>query len=391
MVTLLDRDGHLATGWPTVLPDAESCDLLLAAADGSVRLLCYRSEAEDGLSEPITRAYAFEPDGDPVPGWPADVSEAFTGVMVGDDLTVLSREYGGDAPEENAPEYVHVDVIRADGTRRSGVSVEMPCCDSTVSLGPDGTAIVSAREWSESGSSVTTQLIAVDESGIREGWPITLDGSASEIAFSDRGVIQVVVGPPYRAPSRTLAIGPDGRRLGGSDDLDIVSSGTWNGAGDSYPGAPIVASDGSTFIVSAEDGRTTIMGLDPNGEPLPGWPYRSRSGVQFIDRCDEEDTGCGSHRTPIAMDDRDVLYLIHNAAGPSTGGSVVAIDPEGRVREGWPVGLRRAGSVFWKIAVVPDGGLYALAIEREATGYSATIVAIADDSTVRYTSTIVEP
>ncbi len=113
VLTLLDRNGRSRAGWPIVVPGNDFCDLLLAAPDGSVRILCHRSEAIDGLGALISQAHAFDRDGDPLPGWPGNVSEAFTGVMVGDALVVLSRPDQGDAPEADAPEYVH------HGRRRS--------------------------------------------------------------------------------------------------------------------------------------------------------------------------------------------------------------------------------------------------------------------------------
>ena len=391
VLTLLDRNGRPRPGWPIVLKGNEFCNQLLAAPDGSVRILCYRPDTIDGLGNGITEAHAFGRDGKVLPGWPADVSGAFTGRMVGDDLVVLSLTYQGDAPEENAPEYIHMDVVEADGATRSGVDVAFSSGDIAFALGPDGMAIVSTREWADAGSTVTTTLTVFDEHGVRDGWPIIIDGSASEVAFDPSGHVHLVVSAPYERPSRTVVISPDGGQRVGSDDLDIVSSLTWAGAGDPYPGAPIVAADGSTFIVSTEDVGTTIMGLDADGQSLSGWPYRSKLGIQFIDRCEAEDTGCGSNRTPIGIDSHDVLYLVHEAANSSAGGSLVAIGPDGRIRDGWPVGLRRAGSVFWGLEVNPDGGAYALAIEPEGKGHSATIVAVDADSTVRYTTTIVEP
>ena len=64
--------------------------------------------------------------------------------------------------------------------------------------------------------------------------------------------------------------------------------------------------------------------------------------------------------------------------------------------DGWltagPVGLRRVGSAFWSVVVGPDGMVHALAIEREKSYTSSvTILGIAPDSTVRYTTTIVDP
>jgi hypothetical protein len=70
----------------------------------------------------------------------------------------------------------------------------------------------------------------------------------------------------------------------------------------------------------------------------------------------------------------------------------VAIAPDGTVRPGWPVYLTKAGAAFWSVDVGADGTVYALAVEPE-TGRmtSATILAIAPDSTVRYRTTVVEP
>ena len=85
------------------------------------------------------------------------------------------------------------------------------------------------------------------------------------------------------------------------------------------------------------------------------------------------------------------MYLLNAADSPSTGGSVVAIGADGVVRDGWPVGLRRAGAAFSSVVVAPYGLAWALAIEPETKGSSATVLAIAEDSTVLWTTTIVEP
>ena len=89
---------------------------------------------------------------------------------------------------------------------------------------------------------------------------------------------------------------------------------------------------------------------------------------------------------------QQLLYLLYEAANSSTGGSIAAIGRDGRVVDGWPVGLKRAGSMFWSIVVAPNGTAYALAVEPEPNGsHSATILAIAPDSNVLYNVTIVEP
>jgi hypothetical protein len=112
--------------------------------------------------------------------------------------------------------------------------------------------------------------------------------------------------------------------------------------------------------------------------------------MQWTGFCGTGDTGCGQSRTMPAVGQANVLYLLQ-AASTSGGGSIVAIGTDGRVRAGWPVGLKRAGSAFWSVVVNPAGGVWALAIEPETPGHSATILSIANDSTVRFATTIVEP
>jgi hypothetical protein len=70
----------------------------------------------------------------------------------------------------------------------------------------------------------------------------------------------------------------------------------------------------------------------------------------------------------------------------------VSIGANGEPLGAWPVTLSRPGSEFWLVVVGADGTTYALAIEPEAGGASsATILAIAPDSTVIYATTIVDP
>ena len=62
------------------------------------------------------------------------------------------------------------------------------------------------------------------------------------------------------------------------------------------------------------------------------------------------------------------------------------------MRLGWPVELRRPGAEFWSVVVGSDGTAYGLAIEPETGATSsASILAIAPDSIVLWTTTIIEP
>lgn len=100
--------------------------------------------------------------------------------------------------------------------------------------------------------------------------------------------------------------------------------------------------------------------------------------------------GCGAFGPPAAVNS-SALYFIHRAASPTAGGSITALGVDGRVVDGWPVGLKRAGSMFWSIVAASEGGVWALAIEPEKHDLSATILRIASGSTVVGTTSVVEP
>jgi hypothetical protein len=104
------------------------------------------------------------------------------------------------------------------------------------------------------------------------------------------------------------------------------------------------------------------------------------------------DVGGSTRRSEPAVGPDDVLYLLHAPRSASNGGSVVAVENDGRVRPGWPVSLKSPGATFASVVVGPDGTAFVLALEAEGAGRSsATILAIAPDSTVRYTTTMIDP
>lgn len=172
---------------------------------------------------------------------------------------------------------------------------------------------------------------------------------------------------------------------------DPSQTGTYEGAGPfAGPAPPVVADDGTMFLVSEENG-TTVYGLDAAGHVIAGWPYRDAIGLQWS-RVPEGDVGTPSWRSEPVVGPSDVLYLLHPPRVSTVGGSIVAIGSDGRVRPGWPVGLKRAGAEFSSVVVGSDGTAYALAVEPEAgDAFSASILAIAPDSTVIWTTTIIEP
>lgn len=231
------------------------------------------------------------------------------------------------------------------------------------------------------------------------GYPIVIDGIVSPPAFDSAGRIHLTVGTPTTGgietgPARTLVLDTQGREvIGGSGNLGFVARDSCVGIEGtcSRPAAPLVGPDGTTFVVGGTYNDTTVASISPIGEVLAGWPYRSYGGVQPSSICDG-DICEGSALAIPALGPNHVLYLIHGPADDAVGSSIVAIGLDGRVRDGWPVELTRSGSQFRSVVVGSDGTAYALAIEPEgADATSATILAIAPDSTIVYTATVVDP
>ena len=293
--------------------------------------------------------------------------------------------------------------IVADGTVGEGARVEYStdcCAPDTWAIGPDKVAYGVMRRANDTGTQATSQLIAVSNAGVPAGFPVALEGVASTPAFDRDGRLHVTVATvsvdsPYHGPARTLVFDRNGQPVaGGSGDLGLVASDTCVGIEGSCegPAAPLVGPDGTAFVIGAGSQGTIAARVMPSGEMTGGWPYRTDAEHQAASFCEPGDVCEGYNLAMPAISPDNVLYLIHRAATESTGGSVEAIGPNGRVVSGWPVGLQRAGSGFWSVVVGSDGTVYALAIEPEpGDGSSATILGIAPDSTVRYTTTIVDP
>jgi hypothetical protein len=130
--------------------------------------------------------------------------------------------------------------------------------------------------------------------------------------------------------------------------------------------------------------------MSPSGQMMAGWPYGSDAGNRAIGYSPPGQLAGDFRLATPAIGPGNVVYLIHSAKDPSVGGgSLAAVGPDERVRPGWPVELRRPGSEFWSVVVGSDGTVYALAIEPEpGNGSSASILAIAPDSTVFWTTII---
>ena len=396
-LTLLDSTGRAAAGWPVKLAGATSCGLLFPVEDGSVRILCTPADLNQELNQGV-RGFAFDSRGKRMPGWPIEIyGYHVDGRMVGDDVTLLVSRSLTDMVEEGRPSHtVGLVTIGPDGSIVEGV--QEPRLEDWPgehwAVGPDGIAYGSSVvSGLDERSAEVSSLIAMDLSGVPAGWPVTFPGLASGPAFGSDGRIFMTVGSMIRRESRGLAVDPETRSVSASAAPLATSKaefGDTGGCSLGNPQAPLVAPDGTAFILSWPNHE--IFALDPSLDPVPGWlhiPYTpfTRRDPRYV----REDAYCPSLSLPAVGPD-STLYTSQEARDATVGGSLATVGSDRRLPRGWPVELRRPGAEFWSVIVGSNGTAYALAIELESSDSSSgTILAIAPDSTVLYATTVIEP
>jgi hypothetical protein len=346
-------------------------------ADGSVRAVC-------DASEPTTdvRGFAFDARGRSMAGWPVQLQPGrkTAGRVVGDVLTVFTASA--------------LTTVAADGSIQRGVGVPNveTCCGDEWAVGPDGLAYGAVPvTGSIEGSAEVSRIAAVDLSGMRSGWPVNIDGIASGPAFGPDGKIVLTVGSFAGRTSRVAVFAAGGTAVSAlSPSLPIDTAETGVDCTPGSPEPPVVAQDGTTFAFSEID--SAVYALEPSLKLIGGWPYRAATPLVRPGWNDPRyDIPCASIGRP-AVGPGNVLYLPLQARNASVGQRIVAVGPNGRVRAGWPVELRRPGAEVYSVTVGSDGTVYALAVEPETAGSSsATVLAIASDSTVLYRTTIMNP
>lgn len=397
VLALLDSSGRPRAGWPVAVPGATFCDHLLPVEDGSVRIVCTMENPDGNMFDPIG-AFAFGRNGRLLAGWPVSIEGFFiTGQVAGDTLTLFTSQSLGDVEVEGQPSFDGgLLTVRADGELEVGVRATDVghCCTWRVS--PDGIAYGVVPPFEYQREARVSRILGADGSGVRAGWPVSFGGITSGPSFGREGQIAVTVASADTSTSRVLVFEPGGKVVSARSPALPISTaeytGDTGGCTVGSPRAPVVAHDGTTFVYSELD--TAIFAVDPSLSTIPGWPFEPDASITVPRPGLESEHEAGYCPVPAipAVGPGRTLYLPLDARDPTVGGRLVAVGLDGRVLPGWPVDLQRAGSEFWSVVVGPEGTAYALAVEPEGAGRSsATILAIAPDSTIRYRTTIVEP
>jgi len=407
VLALLDARGEVGPGWPVRLAGASRCVLDRDPSDGSVRATCRHAST--------LRAYALDAVGRLLTGWPVDLPAGDLPSWRSDPARVVDGDLYVVLTNSDGASLVRV---ARDGSLRLGVAVGdhelVGCC---AAIGTDGTAyLVAYVGGGQPGDAWQTMLSGLTLDGLRRGYPLEIDGSASVPAFGADGRIYVAVDrADYTvetgadSSSQVLAIEDNGRVVDGWPVELPIDTGAGDMEGVGAPLSPLVASDGSVTVVGGAGKGTVAYTLGRTGEVRAGWPFRSGSWmVTGVTSVGMSPSGCGMSGlppvdSPPQVEPHGTVYVAQRAHGDALDGGnrITAVDLDGDVRAGWPVTLTKNGAWFERFAVGQGGVVFGYVLEPAGTEpdpdfgtckvFSGTIAALDAHGDPIYTTTLVAP
>jgi hypothetical protein len=386
VVARLDAAGR---GRPVVEPNAVDCKPF-AVGDGSARALCFSDDVEDpescmdGCAAP--RVYGWSAPGESLasfPVWlPTGISTATNGArVIGSNLvTVTTEAYDEVVAEFGDYGSARITTVAADGSVTEGAQVPAPlqCC----TIGPDGVAYGS-RPFDEENLETRTQVIAFDETGVRPGWPITLDGGgASSPSFGPNGQIVLLSG--IDEGTRIVRLNPDGSEAAPSLALPFHTA-----SDDAGLFAPLVDERGRVWVTA----NGTIHGFDEQGNQLSGFPYEPETDLAEGGRSCDTGTSdpCDGWPKAPRLAPGSLIHALET--GPDGKGErITVVNRDGSIRTGWPKTLQRAGAAWDSVTIGDNRTAYAVAVEPEPRDdASISILAFAPNGTREWIQTLIEP
>jgi hypothetical protein len=416
VLALLTKDGEPAPGWPQEIRDVDcsvwagsmwagipaspTSQLPVVAPDGSVRLLCWTSPYD---ATSAVFALSFDASGAESPGWPVMLPfDPVDARMIDDTLVIATSSPTTDA-EGNVQE-VEYRILRisAAGQLEQGQAVAPVdlgnyapnlTIDGAPSLAADGVAFL--RWIRDEGLEPATDILAFGFDGALPGWPVSVPGIVSAVVAGPDGRYYATASAKVEsvdalAPSQKLvALTPSGTLAVGSD-LPVAGISETTFAGGYAPLRPTLGPGGSAWVPGVDTrGDVVVHALGPDGTVRGGWPWQSGLPIAEQGRCGQGETGCGVWRTVPALGPGEVLHVFLAPEDAKSGGQVVAVGPDGRVVDGWPVKLTNPAGRWDVVVAGTDGTVYATAIESGGRTSTTTLLAIAPDSEVVWRSTVV--
>jgi hypothetical protein len=404
VIGLLDASGRPETGWPIALTGWRCGQdgpprSLPVAADGSIRLVCAEDSLVDGPQRHV--GFAFDTAARALPGWPVELPDTgltTSAVVVGDELHLVASEVAsteGSVSGAQAAAWWQV-VVSASGDVRAGRRYEVADAGGNfdVRLVSDGIAYRLA--FSGTSDAVRTEITAFDLDGVRPGWPVTVAGITSQPAVGRDGTLLVARLTKPALKSQVLFISPAGGsavNTSGDIPFDPIDDTTSAGA---ILMSPIVAHDGAVWVLGTFDStKPSVVRVAADGTVGPR--IALAMPLQPQGACSPEDTGCGTWRSVPVVGPDGTLFVPESAVGEgggtvsSSGGTLVAIAPDGSTPARWPVSLPDTMAGYWSLLARPDGTVDALAVVPTDAGNQWSLSILGADGTSRGSAGLILP
>jgi hypothetical protein len=312
--------------------------------------------------------------------------------MVGDTLVLAVSEVTTDAEGEPLDTEYSILRISAAGQLEQGQVAVARHSTYDPSLAADGVAF---QRWvSDFGTDPATEILAFGFDGALPGWPVSVPGIVSAVVAGPDGRYYATASArasdvaALTASQTLVSLTPSGTLSVGLD-LPVAGISEATFAGGYAPIRPELESDGSAWLLGVDSRDNVVVhALGSDGTVRDGWPWEAGSPIAEQGKCDGS-TGCGVWRTVPALGPGEVLLVLLAPADAKSGGQVVAVGPDGRVVDGWPVTLTNPDGRWDVVVVGADGTVYATAFEPAGAGSAITLLAIRPDSEVAWRSTLV--
>lgn len=211
---------------------------------------------------------------------------------------------------------------------------------SEPTFGPDGTVYFLVRDPD---GEPRANIVALDAGGhVRPGWPVQPAPASdlSPFALGPDGSVYIEERGPVAIGNVLHRLGSDGRdRPGWPFKLprDFTCPAGDVSGDPCYPLTVHVASDGTVYLTSHRAAEARLIAIDPSGVVKPGWPT-------VVGEHGSDDQQLGPDGT---------MYLISRPPGTPTwdpvkglidnGAQLWAYGPNGRLRSGWPISVPNIG------------------------------------------------
>jgi hypothetical protein len=354
-------------------PESSDCgpDLVAFSRDGSLRYRKALDERASLLPGPAGTLYLST--GDSFTLLNADGSERFSAppdLCFGpwDDLVSGEGAVYSLCPAGYSGDSSHVDVFDPETT--SWASSDRW---DWMAMGADGTLVAwrvdVAGQNDESNGRVTAIHLAVlgRDAQPTSGWPVTITGAASDPVLGAAGTVYLSRFGGASQPDELLALASGKPLSGWPASLPASHRHIPNDVDSPYrPIDPVLGANGTVYLLTKKDAQQSVIAFDPAGQVRTGWPVALSRGVVSLDRMCDY-AGCYWYKDLIFAPSGTNGGLLYLYLGHE----ILALREDGQAAPGWPKELPEspglASGVSWW-AAMPDGGLAALEWEQHGPG-----------------------